>query len=808
MKDLLMRSGMFDKDYYAHTYGVPPEFSVEHFLKPENRLNNPSPAFSSAAYVSDYEDVTEVGMHPLIHYLRHGVDEGRLYKGVKPNPAHWLIDIETLFNFNFYRYKYMEYNDLCKINPLDHYINFGYKKYLPTIPQIRREDIVLLMKSRLFDQEYYSNKYNIPVEFAVIHYLNGDNFSNQSGPYFSSSLYLQDYQDVKSNNINPLVHYLRYGKKEGRFYRTNDKINKPDINFVKKYFDSKFYSAEYMNGDDDGESAVDHFFSRGHLVNNRINCGICRDDIVDIAGSNLFDRAFYSAKYQIGQELAVYHYLTPENRHNAACNAFSSKKYLVDYPDVDSTGYNPLLHYIRFGHKENRIYKSINDIELYDYYFLHTLFSENWYIREYMQGVDLGQINPVEHYEKDGWKQDNLPNPDFDLDKFKSLYPDAGCSPLLYCLKNRVADFFTTRQIAKAKFGYSEGAYRNHIHRLIQRKNLAKHDYRSAENLLLFLVTDVDCISGGLMSIAGIYEKSCQMKDLHGCEVAASVFPGKAPISQFSFFTNNMPIYSFSDIINAFRNVKKLIVMIPEIYIRELYDHFEKQPYNWFSGIEHIHLNILNQNIELMPYDFEIDRIKHYFDKVTQTTAHKKYTTARMRSKYGIPVHQIIPPISKNIIKRPYVQKSNLIVYSPDEHPMKEDIIATLKRELPGYAFREIKEMTFAGYLDIISWAKYAISFGEGLDGYFTEIYQAGGIGFTFWNDEFFTEEYRGIPSILPSFADGSKLLPDLMKKYEDVNEAVSLNKHVLSVWGKEYADDDKVDASLRNFFMGNYDLP
>ena len=79
---LLLRSGLFDKQYYLDHYpdvraaGVNP---LKHFIRhgwKEGR--NPSQRFDPTYYLDQNPDVRATGMNPLTHYLRYGITEGRV----------------------------------------------------------------------------------------------------------------------------------------------------------------------------------------------------------------------------------------------------------------------------------------------------------------------------------------------------------------------------------------------------------------------------------------------------------------------------------------------------------------------------------------------------------------------------------------------------------------------------------------------------------------------------------------------------------------------------------------------------------
>lgn len=69
-----------------------------------------------------------------------------------------------------------------------------------------------------FDKEFYRKSYGIGLEEdSLRHYLDcGAALGYDPSDFFSSSYYLHEYPGVRNSNINPLVHYLRFGSAEGR----------------------------------------------------------------------------------------------------------------------------------------------------------------------------------------------------------------------------------------------------------------------------------------------------------------------------------------------------------------------------------------------------------------------------------------------------------------------------------------------------------------------------------------------------------------------------------------------------------------
>ncbi|HCA00648.1 MAG TPA: hypothetical protein DEO68_00365 [Halomonas campaniensis] len=87
----------------------------------------------------------------------------------------------------------------------------------------QQENIELVASSNLFDADWYLETYQDVAqadEFAqqpATHYTLFGGFEGRNPcPEFDSRFYLQQYDDVRDSGINPLVHYLKYGRDEGR----------------------------------------------------------------------------------------------------------------------------------------------------------------------------------------------------------------------------------------------------------------------------------------------------------------------------------------------------------------------------------------------------------------------------------------------------------------------------------------------------------------------------------------------------------------------------------------------------------------
>lgn len=168
---LIKTSKLFNEEWYKTQYLKNiSEDPIKHYIKIgcENNLN-PSPDFDTKWYLYSNPDVKKSKMNPLVHYILYGRKEGRLPK--------------KSFNLKI------------------------------------EEDYKLILHSGLFNEEWFSKYYSLEntevdlIKYYLDYYLI---YGLNPSPDFDSIWYLEKYEDVKKSGINPLVHYIYYGKKEGR----------------------------------------------------------------------------------------------------------------------------------------------------------------------------------------------------------------------------------------------------------------------------------------------------------------------------------------------------------------------------------------------------------------------------------------------------------------------------------------------------------------------------------------------------------------------------------------------------------------
>lgn len=295
----------------------------------------------------------------------------------------------------------------------------------------------------------------------------------------------------------------------------------------------------------------------------------------------------------------------------------------------------------------------------------------------------------------------------------------------------------------------------------VQNKLLTENFNQSAEKLIVFLVPGADrktgkeTMSGGVISIVSICEESeLLFATSSSTEVILCTINEDFLLAKYHNFENHSHVFRFEQIVSFFSNLSEIVIHIPEYFSNQFYRTLTDKDYDFFDKIEMTQINILNQNINLMPTPNEIRVYKNIANSISITTAHQKYCTSYYRDYFGVPLHKLsvwISPEKYQFKKKS--DKENLLIYSPDSQPEKEKIIKKLS-EIEGLRLQMIKDLTYSQYKEVISNAKWALTFGEGLDGYFIEPIFSGAIGFAVYNEDFFTHDYKDLKTIYISYDD------------------------------------------------------
>lgn len=198
-----------------------------------------------------------------------------------------------------------------------------------------QNDIRTIESSGLADKEWYLVRYK-DVEIiglgAVEHYLRiGASLLRDPGPNFSTAYYLSLHVDVAKDGTNPLLHYIRHGRAEGRSAAASGTRLPID-------------SATNDNATDPLATLIP-----------ALRC-LDSDKIARI--KNLFDTEFYLSQNSdvslSGFDPFVHYMMKGWKEGRDPAPFFSTKYYIEKAPDVRKAGINPFVHYVLHGIGEKR----------------------------------------------------------------------------------------------------------------------------------------------------------------------------------------------------------------------------------------------------------------------------------------------------------------------------------------------------------------------------------------------------------------------------------------------------------------------
>lgn len=128
-----------------------------------------------------------------------------------------------------------------------------------------RNNIQLIKKSDYFDEDYYLNENpNIKISPVKHYYYYGFKEGKSPSYKFSNDFYLNEHKDVQASGMNPLVHYLRYGKMENRKIQKDNGTSVQGLYY--KFFNYNYSLNIYLT--DEKINRVNLFFDN---INEEIN---------------------------------------------------------------------------------------------------------------------------------------------------------------------------------------------------------------------------------------------------------------------------------------------------------------------------------------------------------------------------------------------------------------------------------------------------------------------------------------------------------------------------------------------------------
>ena len=203
-----------------------------------------------------------------------------------------------------------------------------------------------------FDAKWYLSQYHNDFDWNLIHplvfySLHGWQLGHDPSPNFSTKTYLELNSDISDLNINPLEHYLNFGRTEGRsISKSTTKLMLSFEQYLKKenalietgLFLKSWYKNCNTDIDFENINPIQHFILKGVQEGRKPN--------------PYFDPKWYANKYKSSNTCTidtVLNYSQSEWKQNNPSPHFLNDYYLENNLDAKENNFEPLYHYLQFG---------------------------------------------------------------------------------------------------------------------------------------------------------------------------------------------------------------------------------------------------------------------------------------------------------------------------------------------------------------------------------------------------------------------------------------------------------------------------
>lgn len=326
------------------------------------------------------------------------------------------------------------------------------------------------------------------------------------------------------------------------------------------------------------------------------------------------------------------------------------------------------------------------------------------------------------------------------------------------------------------------------------------------QKLIVFLTPGHDWRSGGILSINWLCNESARLAEIHQARVVLCTVPGDPPLLKYSWFRNRNYILPLPSVLGRCRKLESIVIHVPEYCVNRVVTWARELGGEAWSRIPAVHWNVLVQNIDQVQ-DQNVQALLP-FGRVTCTTAHEAYCNPATRTSLGVPLHRLSVPVDlSKFTRRSHAEKKDILIVSPDPHPDKSRILQRISASFPRLRVQEIRGLDYEDYLKLISRAKWSLTFGEGLDGYFIEPIYCGGVSFAVYNERFFTPAFAGLPTVYPSWDELERKIVDDMRALDFGERYNDCSRQARELANSLYRIEEFRD-NLRNFYLGRYTFP
>ena len=225
------------------------------------------------------------------------------------------------------------------------------------------------------------------------------------------------------------------------------------------------------------------------------------------------------------------------------------------------------------------------------------------------------------------------------------------------------------------------------------------------KRLIVFLTPGREIRTGGVMSIAAIYQESKALGYLHRARVALCTVPGDPPLLKYTWFENRNYLLDLEALLKRCDHLDHFLLHIPEYAINQVLGWLDSATPSLLRNVQETQLNVMLQNIDLIKGQ-NLAGLKR-FGKITCTTAHEAYTNPSTRADLGVSLHRLATCNGPELYSRTgYYDKEQVLMVSHDLHPLKEIVLHKIAELLPELRIEVVENFrmrTIGSWPDVLS---------------------------------------------------------------------------------------------------------
>lgn len=327
-------------------------------------------------------------------------------------------------------------------------------------------------------------------------------------------------------------------------------------------------------------------------------------------------------------------------------------------------------------------------------------------------------------------------------------------------------------------------------------------------DLVVYLTPGADKITGGIISIVSLCKETQALRDADGSVSVLCTLPDEPRLAMYSAVEDPHVVLPLERVLRGRRPVRSLVLNVPANRSETVIDSCGEALWESMASIPFFHVNVLLQNIDNAPGRAAVQRLIATADRVTATTAHERYCTPEVRESLGIPLHRLsvwISPEQYRFVD--YADKEDLMLVSPDPHPERDTVMAAIARACPHIRMEVVRNLSYREYKELAAKAKWSLTFGEGLDGYFIEPVFSGAVACAVYNDRFFTPEFSEHPSVFESYQQMVDGIGEFLSAYDEAEKFQELQQRIYDQCEAQYSGQ-RYRHNLNLFFEGRYTFP